>query len=86
MRASWLGFSPSEARALCRLRPCVEKDKHQIPFRPAQTHIMAVLTQVTQLAGRIGVLSSDKADSWQKSSLHLYDFVDAAQPLRQRQA
>jgi len=42
--------------------------------------------QVTQLAGRIGVLSSDNADSWQKSSLHLYDFVDAAQPLRQRQA
>jgi len=44
------------------------------------------LAQVTQLAGRIGVLSSDNADSWQKSSLYLYDFVDAAQPLRQRQA
>ena len=44
------------------------------------------LTQVTQLAGRIEFFGSANADSWQKSSLHLYDFVDATEPLRQRQA
>jgi hypothetical protein len=46
----------------------------------------SVLTQVTQLAGTIGAFSSDNADFWQKSSLHLYHLVDSTQPLRQRQA
>jgi len=67
--------------------PDQPKTKTIIPTdsRPDGDHPPA-LTQVTQLAGRIGFFGSANADSWQKSSLHLYDFVDATQPLRQRQA